>query len=603
MNDSKQNSISNLPRVQITYDREENGAMISYELPCVIGIIADMTNVNTEEFSSREFININQDNYNKIISSLNITIDVSYSNEEFNISSPLAIKSIEDFHPINIIKKIPELDSLLEIKNQMQDLLIRIINNNKIHSALNSFIKSGTKELDFINPSQLDYISKLFDSAKENITFTSENASDDIRTYIATIDNKFSGFLNYILRHKDFQRFESTWRGIYYLIQNSKSDIKIKLLHATIEDIRSDLSAPLDKSSLFHKIYEQEYGTLGGSPYSLLLWDYYISSSSEDVQLLHNISSLSAISHSPSCLGVSPEMLDVSSFENLYDINSLNNLFESATKIEFNGFRDTEDSRYISLVLPKFMTRAPYGNGFNEVHGINYNETVATHSDFLWSNSVYAYGQKISESFSKYGWFSFVIGVENGGKTDNLPIFYYTKPNGDFIIKCPTEIAITDRRELELSKNGFISLCYAKNQNYAVFFSGQSCQKSLTYDDPVANGSAKLSANFVNIMNIARFAQYCKIIIRNKIGTMMDANQMSLFLNKWISKYVILGSNTPNYLKLKYPLTSASVTVVDQNDPGWYTATIYITPHKYLQGMSVSLRMVTKLPKTQEGGR
>ncbi len=603
MNDSKQNSISNLPRVQITYDREENGAMISYELPCVIGIIADITNANITEFNSREFININQDNYNKIINSLNITIDVSYSNEDFNISSPLSIKSIEDFHPINIIKQIPSLNDLLEIKSQMQNLLIRIINNNKINSALNTFVKNGTKELDFINPNQLNYISNLFDAAKEHVTFTSENAADDIKTYVATIDTKFSGFLNYILHNQDFQRLESTWRGIYYLIQNSKSDIKIRLLHATIEEIRADLSAPLDKSSLFHKVYEQEYGTLGGSPYSLLLWDYYMTSSSEDVQLLRNISSLSAVSHSPSCLGVSPEMFDVASFENLYDINSLNNLFESPTKTEFNGFRDTEDSRYISLVLPKFMTRAPYGNGFNEVHGINYNENVDVHGDFLWSNSVYAYGQKISESFSRYGWFSFVIGVENGGKINNLPIFYYTKPNGDFIIKCPTEIAITDRRELELSKNGFISLCYAKNQDYAVFFSGQSCQKPLNYDDPVANGSAKLSANFVNIMNIARFAQYSKIIIRNKIGTMMDANQVSLYLNKWISKYVILNSNTPNYLKLKYPLTSASVTVIDQDDPGWYTATIYITPHKYLQGMSVSLRMVTKLPKTLEGGR
>jgi type VI secretion system protein ImpC len=359
----------------------------------------------------------------------------------------------------------------------------------------------------------------------------------------------------------------------------------------------------MDRTSLFHKVYEQEYGTLGGSPYSLLLWDYYVSSSAEDIELLKNVSGLAALSHSPSCFGVNPEMFDLPSYESFYDINSLDSTFESPARAAYNGIRDLEDSRYLALILPRFMTRVPYGNGFNEVHGINYNETISNHSDFLWSNAIYAYGQKISESFSKYGWFSFVVGVENGGKVNNLPVFYYTKQNGDFVIKCPTEVSITDRRELELSNHGFIPLCHAKDQNFAAFFSGQSCQKPLKYDDEIANASARLSANFVNMMNVARFAQYCKIIIRNKIGTMMDANQISMYLNKWISKYVILNSNSPNYLKLKYPLTAASVTVIDQNDPGWYSATIYITQHRYLQGITVSLRMVTKLPKLQEGAR
>jgi type VI secretion system protein ImpC len=595
------------PRVHITYDVETEGAIIHKELPCTIGIIADLTGLREEkffEYESREFISLTPSNFNDVLikckPKASVVISINGNNEE----NEICFEKIEDFEPINIINKVESLKQILNRKNRISELLVKISNSSKIFKNANDFMKtkdfdSVFKEYNFKNEEQKQNLKGLFELLSE---FTEGDLQSQITKEISKLNEILSNCLNQILHNKSFQKIEATWRGLLYLIKNSEIGVSLKIyvLNATFDELEQDLTKAMefDQSYLFKKVYEQEFGTYGGNPYSVLLIDHYIENNSMNMSFVYNLSKVVACAHLPTIVGTDPSMLDINSFEHIHEINNVGLIFQSNEFIKFRNFRNTEESRYVGFILPKFIGRLPYGPNTIPVKEINYTETIDSHNDFLWSNSVYLYGQRICDSFARFHWFASIVGPENGGMVQNLPIYSYKSSNGDVVVKCPTEIIITDRREKELSDNGFISLCYCKDQDYAVFFSGQSANKPLVYNKDNATANANLSSKLQYILNASRFAHYIKAIMRDKVGSFMNVNDVRDYLTDWISEYILLNDEPEMEEMAKTPLKGAKITVEeDLKRPGCYSAIILIQPHFQMEELTVSLRLVARLPE------
>jgi type VI secretion system protein ImpC len=386
------------------------------------------------------------------------------------------------------------------------------------------------------------------------------------------------------------------------LVSNSEinSRLKIRVLSITKDELNNDLSKAIefDQSALFKKIYEQEFGTLGGTPYSCLVGDFDFGPSQSDIALLRNISTLAAAAHSPFIGAVSPNMFHLDAFTSLPVPRDLSKIFEGSELAAWNGFRETEDSRYVNLLLPRVLMRLPYGSNTTPCKEFSYEESVdgKDNQKFCWGSPAYAMAQRITAAFAQYSWTSAIRGVEGGGKVEGLPAYSYKTSNGDVELKCPSEVAITDRREKELSDLGFISLCHAKGTDYAVFFGAQSTQKAKTYNLPAATANATISARLPYLLNASRFAHYIKMMIRDKFGSFMTASEVEIYLQNWLADYVLLSDNAQQSLKAKYPLREGKVTVVeDPSSPGSYKAVLFLRPHFQLEELTVSLRLVAKL--------
>ncbi len=617
MQKSKQNVLArnSPPRVVITYNREENGASIAYELACVVGVVADFTGVRSADFlpyADRDFISIDKSTFGDIFKKCAPSIQLDLQYQDINVSQLYTCQTIDDFHPDQILGNIPALASMLQDRKQFQELLIKLKNNSRIAHAFPKYINEKNIALSFLNDDQINELKGLFEFAIGK-GIDGVGAIAKCENAMLDLDNKLSAILDIILHNPAWQKIESTWRGLRYLIQNSEDLIKFRILNATYDEVFDDLDKALevDRSYLFKNVYEKEYGTLGGSPYSFMLFDFYVGKSSQDVEFVRNLSGVMACAYCPACIGIAPSMFDLKSFTDFYVYDSMKTYFESAALAELRGYQDMEDSRYLAFLTLRWMGRIPYGPETFPIKLINYREAVPDHENFLWCNSIYIYASQLTSSFANYGWYSSVIGVENGGKISGLPVFQYIGIHGDKVVKCPTEIIITDRRENELSKAGFITPCYCKDQDYCVFFSSSSSQISKNYDDEIASASAILSAVFPHMVNVCRFAQYIHMILRNKIGSIMNADALSLYITKWISKYVSAQSALNQSIALKYPLRDAKVFVYDETvqsqdlatqlgdpqGPGTYRAIIYLTPYDFFKSISISMRLVKKAPK------
>ena len=606
---------NNPPRVQITYDVELGGAQVKKELPVVIGIIADCTGLWNEsgitEYVNRKFIFIDKDNFNEVLTKSNARSEVVFNMNGGNISYVLQFSNIEDFNPLKIAEQIPELKKLIEIINKLNDIKTRVCNNQKYFDKALLLIKDKTiiitdliKDMNFKSEEQSNYTIALFENLKTIIN-ESTNFDNPIKLISEAVNEReiiLFKCLNDILHNKDLKKLESTWRGIHYLISNLEfsTGIKVRLLNATFNEVNNDLSKAIefDQSFLFKKLYEEEYGTYGGNPYTVLICDYYIDKNNTDFMFLFKLSEVSASAHIPTILGINPGLLDLDSFEDLIKPRDVAAIFESPEYIKWKGFRAIEDSRYFALILPRFMIRAPYGPKSTIIEGLEkFEEEINCHEDYLWSNSVYAYAQRIGDAYAKYGWFAAIVGAENGGVVSGLPAYVYKTPEGDMLIKCPTETAVTDRRERELTRAGFISLCYCKNTDYSVFFSTQSANKPPLYNTQSANANAEISARFHYILNMSRFAHYIKCILRDKIGSFFSKESAQRFLNIWIGDYVLRSDDAADEYKALYPLRDAAVNVVeDPVHPGSFKAIIYLRPHFQLEEITVSLRLVARIP-------
>ncbi len=420
---------------------------------------------------------------------------------------------------------------------------------------------------------------------------------------IAKLDKTISEQLNEVIHHDDFLSLEGNWRGLSYLVSNSETGehLKLRLLTATKDEIADDLDIAIefDQSSLFKKVYEEEYGTFGGHPYSCLVTSFSFGRSSPDMELLSKLSNVAAAAHTPLLAAAAPKLFDLDSFQSLHVPRDLEKIFESIEMVKWQSFRESEDSRYVTLLLPRVLMRLPYGDDTLPVKGLNFKEHIygAENSKFCWSSPAFIMAQRIAESSAIYGWPATIRGVEGGGLVKDLPAFTFKTVDGDIALKCPTEVAITDRREKELSKLGFLPLCYCKGTDYAAFFGGQTSQKPKLYNTDEANANAQISARLPYLLAASRFAHYIKSIMRDKIGSYLTKEEVAFFLNDWIAGYVILNDGATQELKAKYPLREASIEITDlPGKPGSYKATIFLRPHMQLEELTASIRLVATLP-------
>lgn len=474
-------------------------------------------------------------------------------------------------------------------------LLEDILTGGNMVRGADQIAKQHAKDL--IGEFVREVVSKDIDKAKVN-----EDAVASIQARIAEIDRLIGDQLDEVLHNKKFQALESRWRGLNYLVMNTETgkSLKIRVLNIKQSELAKDLesAAEFDRSSLFKKIYEEEYGTFGGAPYGLLIGDYAFSGSAPDVGTLTKLSNVAAASHAPFIAAASPELFDMQSFTHIPVPGDLAKLFESSTLVPYKEFRETEDSRYVALALPRVLLRLPYGPKTVPVEGFEYEEKVGeNHDNFCWGNAAYALGERITHAFSLYSWCAAIRGVEGGGLVENLPYYGFTTSEGDKAVKCPTEVAITDRRENELSELGFITLCYKKNSAQAAFFGGSTTNKPKTYNLASANANARLSAQLPYILATSRFAHFIKVMMRDKIGSFATREGVSNYLNNWIADYVLLNDSAGQETKARLPLREARVDVTEiPGKPGAYRAVVFLKPHFQLNELSVSMRLVADLP-------
>lgn len=424
-----------------------------------------------------------------------------------------------------------------------------------------------------------------------------------INSRIAQIDHLISLQLNEIMHAPEFQKLEGTWRGLRYMLgQSETSDmLKIKILNVGKKELLRDLQrAPeFDQSALFKKVYEEEYGVFGGAPFGALVGDYEFEKSGQDIELLEKVAQVAAASHAPFITGTSPDMLNLESFTQLDSPRDLAKVFDTTEYARWKAFRQSEDSRYVALTLPRMLLREPYGPNNVPVDAFNYDERVdgTEHDRYLWGNAAWALGARVTNAFAQYGWCACIRGVESGGMVEGLPTHNFRTDSGDVAMKCPTETPITDRREKELADLGFAPLVHQKGSSNACFFSVQSAQKPKIYTSDAATANSRISSQLPYIFAVSRFAHYLKAMMRDKIGGYMSKSEAQSFLNTWIANYVVGNDDAPLSVKAKRPLREANVEVQEvPGKPGAYRAVAFLRPHFQLDELSVSMRLVAELP-------
>lgn len=451
--------------------------------------------------------------------------------------------------------------------------------------------------------------------AAGDITFTpGQTLAYAIQQRIAELDLLLSTMVSDILHAPAFQRLEASWRGLNQLVMNTDTGemLKLRVLSATSDEVYADLSSAIarDQSALFKKLYEEEYGTFGGNPYSVLLFDHEFGRDAQEIGpsgLASLLCDVAAAAHAPVIAAADPALFDDQwkDYTRLQAPRDLSKIFESIEMAPWRDLRASEDSRYLTLVLPRVMMRLPYGHdtdtetGTVPVDGMDFDEvaSLVNHSDYLWGTAVWALGQQITQAFSLYGWCAAIRGVEGGGLVEGLPLHTFTAPDGDMVAKIPTEVAITDRREKELNDLGFIALCYEKGTDSACFFGGATLQKPQVYTVPAASANAQASALLPYVLAASRFAHYIKQIGREKVGSFQTRAGLEKYLNNWIADYVLLNDDAPQSSKARYPLREARIDVTEvPGQVGAYNATVFLRPHFQLEELTASIRLVAQIP-------
>ncbi|SFN16684.1 type VI secretion system protein ImpC [Formivibrio citricus] len=468
------------------------------------------------------------------------------------------------------------------------------------HIIESSRIATNEQEVIFAR----DLIGELVDQVVAGTVTISRDLTASIDARIAEIDGLISDQLNEIMHNSDFQKLEASWRGLKYLVDESETGtmLKIKVLNVSKKDLIKDFksSSEFDQSAIFKKIYEEEYGTFGGAPFAALIADYEFGRHPEDFYLLKELSHVAAAAHAPMITAAAPGMFGLESFADIGKPRDLSKIFDTVEYAKWKSFRESEDSRYVGIVLPHVLGRLPYGRETVPVEDFDFNENVdgTDHGKYLWTNAAYSYGARLTSAFAQYGWLAAIRGVEGGGLVEGLPTHTFNTDDGEVALKCPTEIAITDRTEKLLSDLGFIALVHCKNTDYAAFFGGQSAQKAKTYNTDSANANARLSTQLPYIFSVSRIAHYMKSIMRDKIGSFASRQNVQDYLNTWLAQYVLLDDSASQEAKAKYPLREARVDVVEvPGKPGVYRAAAFLRPHFQLDELTISLRLVAELPK------
>ncbi|HSW04171.1 type VI secretion system contractile sheath large subunit [Aquabacterium sp.] len=454
-----------------------------------------------------------------------------------------------------------------------------------------------------------DIIGELVREVMQGTVVVSDNLSITLDARVAEIDRLISAQLSEVMHNAEFQKLESSWTGLHYLCKQTSTGagMKIQVFNATKKELVRDFKTAVDfdQSALFKKVYEEEFGTFGGAPFGTLLGDFEITRNAEDMYFVEQMAHVAAAAHAPFISAASPELFGLESYAELGRPRDLSKVFDTVDYAKWQSFRECEDSRYVGLTVPRFLGRLPFDpKDGNTVEGFNFVEDVngTDHSKYLWVNAAYAMGARLTAAFESFGWCAAIRGVEGGGLVEDLPTHTFKTDEGEVALKCPTEVAITDRREKELSDLGFMPLVHCKGKDYAAFFGAQSAQKAKKYDSDAANANAVLSAQLQYIFSVCRIAHYLKAMMRDKIGSFASAKNVEDFLSRWIRQYVVEDDNATQETKATYPLRAAQIQVSEvPGRPGVYRAVSFIRPHFQLDELSVSLRLVAELPQSQKG--
>ena len=446
----------------------------------------------------------------------------------------------------------------------------------------------------------------LAEQALRETAVVSDDVVGTIKAIIAELDHKLTEQVNQIIHGERFQQVEGAWRGLHYLITNTETDemLMIRVMNVSKKDLSRTLKkfkgVAWDQSPLFKKLYEEEYGQLGGIPYGCLVGDYYFDHTPPDVELVGQIAQIAAASHAPFIAGAGSALFGMDSWQELSNPRDLAKIFSTPDYAAWRSLREAADSRYVGFAMPRFLSRLPYGAKTSPVEEFDFEEETGSgiHNKYTWANAAYAMAVNINRSFKLYGWCSSIRGVESGGSVEGLPVHTFPSDDGGVDMKCPTEIAISDRREKELADAGLMPIIHRKNTDVAAFIGAQSLQKPTEYTDPDATSNARLSARLPYLFACCRFAHYLKCMVRDKVGSFKERADMERYLSDWIKGYV-LGNpeNAGDTLKAQKPLAGAEVKVDEvEGNPGYYSARFYLRPHYQLEGVNVTLSLVSRLP-------
>ncbi|MCB1886436.1 MAG: type VI secretion system contractile sheath large subunit [Rhodocyclaceae bacterium] len=495
---------------------------------------------------------------------------------------------------------------MADMQEQASQLSSVELEGNDFASLLHKEFKPKTEEA---KSAVEQAVQTLAQQALAGTAVIGQDVVKTIEAMVAELDRKLTEQVNLILHNEDFQKLEGAWRGLHYLVNNTETDemLKIRVMNITKKELHKTLKrykgTAWDQSPLFKRVYEEEYGQFGGEPFGCLVGDYYFDQSPPDVELLGEMAKVSAAAHCPFIAGASPNVMQMDSWQELANPRDLTKIFLTPEYAAWRSLRESDDARYLGLAMPRFLARQPYGSRTNPVDEFDFEEDTgaADHSKYAWANAAYAMATNINRSFKMYGWCSRIRGIESGGAVEGLPVHTFPTDDGGVDMKCPTEIAISDRREAELAKNGFMPLIHRKNSDFAAFIGAQSLQKPFEYDDPDATANANLAARLPYLFACCRFAHYLKCIVRDKIGSFKERDEMERWLQNWIMNYVDGDpAHSSEETKARRPLADAQVEVAEvEGNPGYYTSKFFLRPHYQLEGLTVSLRLVSKLPSAK----
>ncbi|MBS3650120.1 type VI secretion system contractile sheath large subunit [Pseudaminobacter sp. 19-2017] len=449
-------------------------------------------------------------------------------------------------------------------------------------------------------------VNTLVQQALADSSLIKEDVLDTIDEMIARLDEKLSAQVNEILHNETFQQIESAWRGLHYIVFNSETDatLKLRVMNVSKQELYRDLrlypDAKWDQSPLFKAVYEQEFGTLGGHPFGCLIGDYHFDHSAVDVRLLRDLGKIAAAAHAPFIAGAAPGLMGMDSWTELMNPRDLSKVFDTPDYAAWKSLRDSENSRYVGLCMPRVLARQPYGAKSLPVEEFAFEEQTDGHTGqkYSWMNASYAMAANINRAYKEYGWTVRIRGVQSGGEVINLPTHTFPTDDGGVDLKCPTEISITDRRENELSRSGLLPLIHRKNTDKAAFIGAQSLYRPKKYDKEEATAADNLSARIPYMFAISRFSHYLKCMVRDQIGETKERQELERWLQSWINLYVDADpANSSILTKARKPLAAARVDVFeDAENPGFYGARFYLRPHFQLEGMDIGMSLVSRLP-------
>jgi type VI secretion system protein ImpC len=621
------------PRVEIFYEVDVGGISEQKQLPFVVGVLADLAGQPIEplpRLRDRKFVQLDADNFEYylrgITPRLTFAVEDRLSSEGGKLVVEIRFRQMGDFGPLLVATQIPALNALITLRTELNDLHAMVHASSRLDDLIKDAALTRAGDADVTSPDKTieqivtqGYLGRFaednaranqclhtfFDELEEGRISLSPTTGAMLSERIARIDELLSAQLNEVFHHAEFQRLEASWRGLERLVRQTEtsSSLKIRVLSLTKKELLRDLqrATEFDQSVMFKKVYDEEYGVFGGEPFGVLIADYDFGKGPEDVELLEKISNIAAAASAPLIGAASPGLFNLESFRELSMPRDLAKIFDATEYAKWKSFRDSEDARFVGLVLPRVLQRLPYGRNGVPSEGFDYEEGVDGRDPekYLWGNAVYAFAGRLTEAFARYGWCVSISSMEQGGLVSGLPLQRFFSDDGDTVVNCPTEIAITDRRRHELEKLGFVPLCYEKGTDRAVFFSVHSCQKPRLYDRDDSSGAAAVSATLEYTFAVSRFAHYIRCIVRDKERPFQDRRELERYLHDWLADYILLDEDAEPQVKARYPLREGRIEVYEvAGQPGRFGVNAYLRPHFQMSLPKGINETVDRIPHT-----